>query len=760
MSNARRAFLIGTGLLGTGLAVGVFRFYRPRDHLTAPPALQAGAGEVVLTAWIKLGSDGRVTVMVPRQEMGQGATTTLPMLVAEEMDADPAQVRFEQAPIDAMYANATMMSEAAPFRSDDQSASARFGRWTEFKLGEALGIQATGGSSSTLDAWGPMRQAGAAARALLLTAAAGQWQVPAEQLRIEKGIIRHDASGRAAGFGEFAAQAARLPVPKAVTVRDPSAFTLLGRAQKRLDIPAKVNGSAVFGIDVHPPGLHYAALTQSPTPGASVASFDARAAHGMPGVVDIFPIEATSTSAAALVVVAQHYWQARQALDAVTIQWKDGAGAGHDSDRQRERYRQSLGTGKARAYDEGGDVHAALASASRQIAAEYFVPYLAHATMEPINATALIGADGGCEIWVGNQSPTLVRRMAAMAAGVDGDRVVVHTPYLGGGFGRRFEMDVVMQVVAIARRRPGTPVQLIWSREEDMSHDAYRPMAMAALRAGFDTNGRIVAWHQRVVGQSVAGGTTERLAPALASDFLKDKTTVEGGFDLPYDLPNRLTEHGVQHEPVPVGFWRSVGHSYTAFFAECFIDECAQAAGRDPVDYRRSLLQHAPRHLRVLDEVAKRSGWDQPAMPGTGRGVALVESFGSIVAQVAEVELRDGQPRVKRVVCAVDCGFAVDPGIVETQMQGGIVFGLSAALYGNITFKDGRVQQSSFPDYEMVRLAQCPKIEVHIVDSGIENLGGIGEPGTPPVAPAVCNALFALTGQRIRELPIRLAAAT
>jgi len=376
--------------------------------------------------------------------------------------------------------------------------------------------------------------------------------------------------------------------------------------------------------------------------------------------------------------------------------------------------------------------------------------------MEPINCTAVVRKAGTCEVWVGSQAPTLVKWFAARAAELDSDRVTVHTPYLGGGFGRRTEMDVVMQAVMTARRMPDTPVQLIWSREEDMTHDVYRPTAASRFRAGVDASGNIVSWYNRIVGQSCTGGLTARLMPAAASDLMKDKTTVEGAFDLPYALPNRLVEHVLTHEPIPVGYWRSVGHSYNAFFTESFIDECAAAAGTDPVAFRLALLRDAPRFGKVLEVVAEKAGWQTPPPGGVARGVAIAESFHSIVAQLAEVEVTDGSVHVRRVVCAVDCGFAVNPDIVAAQMESAIIFGLTAALHGEITLKDGRVEQSNFPSYEMVRLASAPRIEVHIVNSGLEHLGGIGEPGTPPIAPAVCNALFKLTGKRIRSLPIRL----
>ncbi len=753
----RRRFLITAGIAGGALAIGAWRFYRERDRLSPPEGLKPGANEAVLTGWIKIGTDGAIVVQVPRQEMGQGISTALPMLVAEELDADPAHVRFEQAIVDPLYANATILGDNTPMRPDDASWLAAITRLTQYKLGEALGVQATGGSTSVRDAWEPMRRAGAAARAMLVQAAAQRFGVAESECAVEKGVIEHKARARRASFGELALDAGKLPVPQEPRLKDPARFSLLGKPQPRLDVPAKVDGSAQFAPDVRLPGMLYAAIVQCPVFGGALKSFDDAKAKGRKGVKGVYALPATSTSAAAVVAVAEHYWQARSALAEVKIVWDESANAAHDTETQRNRYIDLLTRGSARVYDSAGDVDTALAAPAKSVSADYFVPYLAHATMEPINCTAVMRGARSCEVWVGNQAPSVVRWIAAKASGLDSDQVTVHTPYLGGGFGRRAEMDVVMQAVMLARRLPDTPVQLIWSREEDVQHDIYRPMAAARFSAALDRAGNIVGWKNRIVGQSCTGDLTARLMPAAASDLMKDKTTVEGAFDLPYLLPNRRVEHVLTHEPVPVGYWRSVGHSYNAFFTECFLDECAHAAGQDPYAYRRALLAQAPRHRRVLEVAADKAGWGTPLPKGRGRGIALAESFHSIVAQVAEVEVAGSTLKVRRVVCAIDCGFAVNPDTVAAQMESGIVYGLTAALHGEITVKNGRVEQSNFPNYDMVRLGDCPEIEVHIVDSGVEHLGGVGEPGTPPIAPAVGNAIFAATGKRVRSLPIRLA---
>lgn len=752
----RRRLLVGAGLVGGAFALGVWGLVRPRDRLSPPDAFRPEDGSHRLTAWLRVGADGTITVQVPYQEMGQGITTALPMLVAEEMDADWASVQFENSPIDPVYANATVLGDGVPLRPDDHGWPARLMRHGQWRFGQLLGVQATGGSTGLRDAWEPVRLAGATARTMLVHAAAARFGVPAKECTTADGAVHHRPTGRRTGYGELAAIASALPIPRDITPRARADFRLLGKPRPRLDIPAKVDGSAVFSSDVRLPGQLYAAIVQCPVPGGALRSVETGRARARPGVKAVVQLAATSASAAAVAVVAERFWQAKTAAELLDITWEPGPAAAYASEAERTRQQAALAGAEARVYDEAGEVEHGLAAPARFLDLSYHVPYLAHAAMEPMACTARIDAGGGCEVWVGSQSPTLVKWYAAKAAGIDSERVRVHTPYLGGGFGRRAEMDVVMQTVAIAREVPGRPVQLLWTREEDMRHDVYRPMASARMRAALDAGGRITAWSARVASQSCTFSFTSRLLPSAASTAMKDKTTLEGLFDLPYALQDRKSEHVLMREPVPVGFWRSVGHSHNAFFAECFMDECAQAAGRDPFEFRRDLLSHAPRHKAVLEAAASRAGWGGALPEGRGRGIALAESFHSIVAQVAEVEVRDGLLAVRRIVCVVDCGFAVNPDAVAAQMEGGIVFGLTAALGGAITLKDGRVEQGNFGDYPLLRLADTPEIEVHILESGIEHLGGVGEPGTPPVAPAVCNAIHAATGRRIRSLPIAL----
>jgi isoquinoline 1-oxidoreductase beta subunit len=740
----RRHFLVAGSLAGGGLLVGCSA-PSPGSRVGGRSDFPAVGSQLALNGWVKIAADGRVTVAVPRSEMGQGVHTSLAMLVADELDADWALVGTEQAPIAQLYANTAVLLNIVPFMPDDDGFMARFARAAVQRLGYTLELQITGGSSSIRDAWEPMRLAGAGARAMLVQAAAAQWKVPATECRVEQGVVRHGE--RQARFGEVVQAAAALPTPSDLTLKSPKDFKLIGKPVARKDLADKVNGKAGFGIDVRQPGMLYATLRQCPVFGARVKSFDAAAAKAMRGVKDVFQIGDDTVA-----VVADSYWRARQALAALKIDDDPGPNAKLDSAAISAQLKRDLAERSGSGFRSVGDAEQVLSSATRKLEAVYEVPFLAHAPMEPINCVALV-KDSQVTVWASTQVPSFVRWRAGRVAGVDTRNVTVHVPYLGGGFGRRLEFDMVEQAVAIAMKTGGLPVKLVWSREEDLQHDMYRPAAMASFAGALDEAGQPLAWLNKVAAPSIGLSTTERLLPSMAMD-MPDKNQIEGAFDLPYAIPNLSVRQIRSKTPVPVGSWRSVGHSYNAFFTECFIDELAHAARQDPFEYRRGLLAAHPRHKAVLELAAAKAGWGQPLPAGRARGIALHESFASIVAEVAEVSLEGGQPRVHRVVCAVDCGTVVNPDTVEAQMQGAIVFGLSAALYGRITLKNGRVEQNNFPDYEVVRMAQMPVIETHIVPSA-EAPGGVGEPGTPPIAPAVANALFALNGQRLRQLPLR-----
>ena len=741
----RRRFLIAGAVVGGGLLVGCGES-RARDAVGKPALFPGKEGDVALNAWVRIAPDGMVTVALPRAEMGQGVQTALPMLVAEELGAAWAQMCTEQAPLAKLYGNVSVILDGLPFAPDDGGVVARSMRWTTRQLAEMLGLQVTGGSTSVRDAWEPMRMAGASARAMLVAAAAVRLGVPAVELRAEDGFVSHSPSNRRLGFGELAGAAALLTPPGTVALKNPRDFTLIGTSPPRLDIPAKVTGAATFGIDLRLPDMLHAAVKLCPTFGGKVRSFDAKTIAGMPGVQKAVAIPG------GVAVVADSWFRAKRAAEALPVEFDFGPHVVLDTARISDDLRSALRSPNGRAWDTQGIAESTLAAAARPLAADYEVPYLAHACMEPINCTAQV-KDGMCNIWVGTQVASFAQGIAAKAAGVSADKVAVHVQYLGGGFGRRLETDVIAQAVAVARETGGRPVKLLWSREEDMRHDFYRPAAACSFRASLGANGLPDAWEHRIASPSVNKVFNAR-NDVPSPPLLPDKTNVEGAAHLPYRLPNRRVVHVEVGSPVPVGFWRSVGHSFNAFFTESFLDECAAAARQDPLAYRRALLTGRPRHLKVLEVLESVSGWGQPLGPGRGRGIALHESFSSIVGEVAEVNLDEtGAIRVERVVCVADCGLVVNPRIVLAQMESAIVFGLTAALHGKVTVKDGRVEQSNFHDYAILALAECPSIEVHLVPSG-ELPGGVGEPGTPPVAPAVANAIFAATGKRLRTLPL------
>ena len=751
----RTLLLAGAGAAGT-LVVG-WGVLPPRSRLGRAALWPPAEGEVALNGWIKIARDGRVLLAMNRSEMGQGVHTALAMLVAEELDVALRQVSLVTAGHDALYGNVAMFVGSLPFHPTEtepgqESRSVRVGSWVVAKVARELGINATGGSATVADAWEPLRLAAATARAQLVGAASLAWKQPASELTVQAGVVRHAASSMQAHYGELAVQAAATP-PGDVRPKPAKDRTLVGTAAPRTDLPAKVDGSAVFGIDVRPPGLLYAVVRHCPAIGGSPGAVRTEAAMARPGVHRVVRLGPMAGSTAALAVVGITTWHARQGADALQVDWQPPPAGGIDSAKALLDLEAAAREHAGLAFHASGDAAQALAAAPRRLEQVYRAPYLAHATMEPINCTARV-ADGRVEVWASTQVPGLARAAAAQVAGVPADAVTVHVTYLGGGFGRRLDVDMVAQAVRVAIETGGRPVQLVWPREEDFTHDFYRPAGVALMRAGLDDKGRPVALAITSAGDAITPRWMERVLPALAGPVdMPDKTASEGLFDLPYGIPNQRIAHVATHIGVPVGFWRSVGHSHNAFFSEGFIDELAHEAREDPVAFRLSLLGALPRHAAVLKLAAEKARWGSPLASGRARGVALHESFGSIVAQVAEVSLESGRPRVHRVVCAADVGTVVNPGIVAQQMEGAVIFGLSAALSGRVDIANGVVKQRNFPDLRLITLADAPVVETHLVASD-RPPSGVGEPGTPPIAPAVANALFVLTGRRIRELPL------
>jgi isoquinoline 1-oxidoreductase subunit beta len=672
----------------------------------------AGSESFAPNAFIRIDGNGQIVLTMPYVEMGQGTYTSIPMLIAEELEVDLKQVRLEHAPPnEKLYAN------------------------------PLLGVQATGNSNAIRGAWKPLRQAGAIARTMLISAAAKRWKVDPASCRAQSGKVRHVPTGRSIGYGELAADAAHIPVPETVTLKQPGEFKLIGTAARRLDTPPKVNGTAVYGIDVRPPGVKIATLAQSPVFGGRVKSVDDVAAKAVKGVRQIVRLDD------AVAVVADHMGAAKKGLAALKIEWDDGPHAKLTVEEiARELEQATLNSGAV--AQNIGDADKAMASAVTKIEANYQVPFLAHATMEPMNCTVHVRKDG-CEVWVGSQAIGRVQAAAAKTAGLPVEKVVAHNHLIGGGFGRRLEVDGVIRAVEIAKRVDG-PVKVVWTREEDIQHDMYRPYWFDRISAGLDKDGKPVAWNNRFAGSSVIA---RWLPPAFKNGLDPDST--EGAIDLVYDLPNFHVEY-VRLEPpgIPTAFWRSVGPSHNVFVTESFIDELAAAAKQDAVAYRRALLEKTPRAKAALELAAEKAGWGQVLPKGVGRGVSLQSVFGSYLAQVAEVEVsKDGAVRVRRVVCAVDCGTVVNPDTVRAQIQSAMMFGITAALYGEITLKDGRVEQNNFDTYQILRMNEAPAIEVHIVQSS-EPPGGMGEAGTSAIVPAVTNAIFAATGKRLRKLPV------
>jgi isoquinoline 1-oxidoreductase beta subunit len=734
VSTTRRSLIKAGAVAGGGLLFGFSLFGCDRkgagqegDRKQAPPEKAVGqaatnysgqAPGLAHDAFIRVDREGIVTLIIHKVEMGQGTFTSMPQLLAEELGADLNKVKLEQAPADnSLYAD------------------------------PMLGGQVTGGSTSVRGAWKPLREAGAKVRTVLVQAAAQNWNVKPEELKVVAGTVRHEATNRSANFGELVDAASKLNFPATVKLKDAADFTLIGKPVKRLDSPAKTNGSAQFGIDARLANMGIAAVAASPVLGGKVAAVDEQKAMAVKGVRQVLRIEG------AVAVVADNFWAAKQGLAAAAPRFDDGANgnvslAGIVADMDKA----SQGTGAV--ATNKGDALKVLGQQGNgnRLDAIYQLPFLAHATMEPMNCTVDLRPDG-CDLWVGTQVPALAQGAAAKLTGLPIEKVKVHNFYIGGGFGRRLEVDNVIQAVEFAKLNKG-PLKIIWSREEDIQHDMYRPYYYDRLSAKLDNKGMPIAWFHRVTGSSIMS----RFAPPMVKNGV-DPDAVESAADIPYDIPAMRVEY-VRHEPpgLATAFWRGVGPTHNVFVVESFIDELAHAAKADPVAFRRSLMQKSPRTLAVLNLATEKAGWGKPLKPiagrKVGRGVSCQFAFGSYMAQVAEVSVGpDGDVRVHRVVCAVDCGQNVNPDTIVAQMEGGIVFGASAALWDQVTVDKGRVQQNNFNDYRVMRMNEAPAVEVVIVNSH-DDPGGIGEPGTAGVSPAIANAVFAATGTRIRKLPI------
>ncbi|MGE0144242.1 MAG: molybdopterin cofactor-binding domain-containing protein [Planctomycetota bacterium] len=704
---SRRGFLRASAAAGGGLLLA-FRL---------PAATESAADARAVfepNAFVRVASDGRVTVIINKAEMGQGISTSLTMVLAEELDADWQQIGFEFAPADLVYAH------------------------------PGYGIQMTGGSTSTMGMTEPMRRAGAVARAMLVSAAASRLGVPIGELTTAGGIVTHAASGRTLGYGELAAAAAELPVPDDVTLKSPADWQLVGKPTHRLDTPAKVAGTAVFALDVYVPGMLTALVLHPPVFGGKAKSVDDRAARAIPGVRDVIDV------GSGVAVVADGFWAAKRGRDALVVDWDAGANASLDSAALRAEY-QAKATQPGLVARQSGEAERALADATRTLVADYSVPYLAHAPMEPLNCV-VHWQDDRAEIWAGTQFQTVDQGAAAAVFGIAPEKVTLHTTFLGGGFGRRANpaSDYIVEACMIAKRC-AAPVKLVWTREDDMRSGYYRPMWHSRIRAGIDADGSITAWDHCIVGQSILAGTP--FEAFLVKNGI-DGTSVEGAEDLPYAIDNVRVSLHTTKVPVPTLWWRSVGHSHTAFVVESFLDEIAAATRQDPLALRRKLLTGKDRHLGVLELAATKAGYGRELPRGQAHGIAVHFSFNSYVAMVVLASIENGWPRVHEVTCAVDCGRTINPDTVVAQLEGAVGFALTTAFYSAITLRDGRVEQSNFHDYRLLRIHEMPRVSVHIVPSALPPTG-VGEPGVPPLAPALCNALFRLTGKRIRSLPIR-----
>ncbi|HEV7619698.1 MAG TPA: xanthine dehydrogenase family protein molybdopterin-binding subunit [Burkholderiaceae bacterium] len=700
MTLSRRDFLKTSAIAGSGLTLGV---YLPG----AVSEAQAAGTVYTPNAWVHIADDNTVTLISARSEMGQGVYTSMPMLIAEELNVDIKKIKVAIAPPNEVYKNAL------------------------------LGGQLTGGSTSVRDGWEKLRIGGAQVRTMLVAAAAGKWNVDPANCHAENGMVI-SPNGKKATYGQLAQAASKLPVPKDIVLKDPKDFEIVGKPLKRLDTPGKVNGTAEFGIDVKLPGMVYASLEQCPVIGGKVKSFDASRARTMPGVLDVVQIDD------GVAVVANSYWRAKKARDALSVEWDEGPAANLNNAVMMDGIRNAAATEKNINVKKTGDAAAALGSAARTLNEEYESPLLAHATLEPMNFTAHY-RNGKCLLIGPTQFQQGAQGAVAAALGIKPEDITLKTTFLGGGFGRRLELDFIVQAAQISKA-VGKPVKLIWTREDDTTHDFYRPMALNRMAAGLDADGKTIAMTFQVTSQSI----TQR-AFGLPKDTL-DPFMVEAAV-VPYDIPNMTQDLVIHDTGLRAGYWRSVSHALNAFANESFIDEMATAAGKDPYEYRLSLLDKQPRFANVLKLAAEKAGWGNALPTGRARGIALMEGYDTYMAQVAEISVKDNEIKVHRVIAVADLGLMVNPDTVEAQIQSSIAFGLSAALFEQITLENGRVQQTNFNNFPVVRMHEMPQIEVVLINS-TEKPGGIGEPATALIGPAVANALFAATGKRVRKLPL------
>ena len=743
----RRQFLI-TGLaVGGGLAIG-YGIRRLDDGDAEQKFVASTPDSFPLNAWIKINPRGEITFAVHRAEMGQGVSTSLPMLLAEEMDADWSMVRYEFAPVDKDYFNFGIVGGGRPFGDTEENFWAAAGTWALRRVFHVIGLSMTIGSSSIIDAYDTLRPAGAAARAMLMAAAARKWNLPKESLKTENGWVIDESGRRRASYGELAERAAHERPPSELPLKDPKDYRIVGTNIPRLDVPDKVNGSAVFGTDVTLPNMLYAAIKHAPVFGSKIKSYNPNPLLERPGVEKVLPIREDT-----IAVIARSTWLAMEAAEELEVSYTNGPSQPANSATLFDLYQEALDDPDASVFRDDGNTQAALAKAHVRIEAVYGVPFLAHLCMEPINCTALV-SDTGVELWVPTQTNTLAHKIAAEAAGVSPDRVIVNSTLIGGAFGRRAETDFVHQAVTIAKAVPGQPVKLIWSRKEDLQHDAYRPAAVCRMKGGLDKEGNLLALESNLVTQSVVASYNQRTPTARGGNARKDRSVCSGIYNMVYPAPNVRVTYIPWTWDVPAGYWRSVAQSHNCFFVESFIDELSHASNEDPLAFRTRLLHEHPRHLNVLQEAAAQADWGKPLAPGCGRGLAISDNHGTIVAEIVKVSVgKEGKLSVEEVICVVNCRQVIHPDTVIAQMEGSILDGLSAALYGQITLTQGQVDQSNFSDYRFLNLAEAPKVTVHLIpESG--RPGGVGEPGLPPIAPALANAIFDATGRRIRSLPV------